>query len=175
MLLTHRPTSGIETSWSPCSHTSLLTGWNPSFRSWGGNIVHLRCCRILGKRVSKVVLSRSGFYWKMVDAFATVVLLCEISPIEAGRRPVGSRARMKKALASGADAGRSGQPMWSDVLRSTDCRLSRSRRCQRRIAVENRDWVSTVSAEDYSLDPVHLSAPNETPNWLWKIGMAELS
>ena len=99
--------------------------------SWGGNIGTYVAAEY-PDRVSKVVLA-DPVYWKMVDAFATVV------PTVSSRVERPEEAVRAEALASGATPEAAEREVYINYHFSPELLL--------RIAVENRDWA--LECEDY--------------------------
>ena len=130
------PVEGFRIS----DYASDLVGLIRSRRSGqarcGGQLVgrqhrHLRSAEY-PERVSKVVLA-DPVYWKMVDAFATVV------PAVSWRLERPEEAVRAGALASGATPEAAEREVY------INCHFSPE--VLRRIAVENRDWA--LACEDY--------------------------
>ena len=99
--------------------------------SWGGDIGTYVAVEY-PEHVSKVVLA-DPVYWKMVDAFATVV------PTVSSRLERTEEAVRAEALASGATQEAADREVYINYHFSPEV--------LRRIAVENRDWA--LACEDY--------------------------
>ena len=99
--------------------------------SWGGNIGTYVAAEY-PDRVSKVVLA-DPVYWKMVDAFATVV------PAVSSKLDRTEEDVRTEALASGATLEAAEREVYINYHFSPELLL--------RIAVENRDWA--LECEDY--------------------------